>query len=545
MKKWLLIGIILLGFVLRVVDLANHPAGFTPDEASFGYDAYSILKTGRDQWGKTLPLVFKSFGDDKLPAYVYLTVPSVAIFGLTETAVRLPNAILGTLAIIVVYFLVKEMFKDEKVALLSGFLLAISPWHIMLSRGAFEANLTTFFLPLGILFFLKSFNNRKYLILSIAAFLVNVFTYHTARILTPLVIGFLIYIYRKELKDSKKLRLWIACFLGLFFISLFGYLTGGSRIASSGIFNDVNTNSQYLSVRSGEPVLLAKLFNNKFLIVIQTAFKNYMSYFSPQFLITTGPAEGTYGMVPGVGVIYLIESVFLISFFIKLVKKGITRETSFLLFWILISPIPAALTKGPGYAANRAAFMMPALQVVSAIGGIYLFQLLTKRISRKVILSGFGVIFAVSFMFFMNNYFVKQRALNAKDMVYGAKEVFTYLESQKDLGVMGISITRKISEPHIYAAFYTKMDPLEYQKATREWNFEEQGFQWVDQMGEYHLGKYTFSDNYNLPTWIVVVPPEEVPVQVCGSKILKKIYLPNGTELFYIRYNSISVSHEC
>ena len=545
MKKWLLIGIILLGFVLRVVDLANHPAGFTPDEASFGYDAYSILKTGRDQWGKTLPLVFKSFGDDKLPAYVYLTVPSVAIFGLTETAVRLPNAILGTLAIIVVYFLVKEMFKDEKVALLSGFLLAISPWHIMLSRGAFEANLTTFFLPLGILFFLKSFNNRKYLILSIAAFLVNVFTYHTARILTPLVIGFLIYIYRKELKDSKKLRLWIACFLGLFFISLFGYLTGGSRISSSGIFNDVNTNSQYLSVRSGEPVLLAKLFNNKFLIVIQTAFKNYMSYFSPQFLITTGPAEGTYGMVPGVGVIYLIESVFLISFFIKLVKKGITRETSFLLFWILISPIPAALTKGPGYAANRAAFMMPALQVVSAIGGIHLFQLLTKRISRKVVLGGFGLIFAVSFVFFINNYFVKQRALNAKDMVYGTKEVFTYLENQKDLAEMGISITRKISEPQIYAAFYTKMDPLEYQKATHEWNFEEQGFQWVDQMGEYRLGKYTFSDNYNLPTWIVVVPPEQVPVQVCGSQILKKIYLPNGTELFYIRYNSISVSHEC
>src|SRR5260221_7234695 len=232
MKKWLLIGIILLGFVLRVVDLANHPAGFTPDEASFGYDAYSILKTGKDQWGQTLPLVFKSFGDDKLPLYVYLTVPSVAVFGLNETAVRLPNAVLGTLAIVVVYFLVYELFKERKLALLSAFLLAISPWHIMLSRGAFEANLTTFFLPLGILLFLKGLKNSKYLVLSVIVFGFNLFTYHAARILTPLIVGFLVYIYQKELRDSKKLNLWIVCFIGLSVISLFGYLTGGSRFAS-------------------------------------------------------------------------------------------------------------------------------------------------------------------------------------------------------------------------------------------------------------------------------------------------------------------------
>src|SRR5260221_3091030 len=109
MRKWLIIGIVLLGFLLRALSISNHPVGFTPDEASFGYDAYSILKTGRDQWGQAMPSVFKSFGDDKLPAYTYLVVPFVATFGLNETAVRLPNAILGTLAIVVVYLLVFEM----------------------------------------------------------------------------------------------------------------------------------------------------------------------------------------------------------------------------------------------------------------------------------------------------------------------------------------------------------------------------------------------------------------------------------------------------
>src|SRR5258708_6064521 len=313
MKKWLLIGIVILGFGLRSLGLGSHPAGFTPDEASFGYDAYSILKTGKDQWGKTLPLVFKSFGDDKLPTYTYLTVPSVAIFGLNEFAVRLPNVVLGTLSIAVLYLLVKKLFKDEKIALLSAFLLAISPWHIMLSRGAFEANLTTFFLPLGILFFLKSLNkshNIKYIILSILIFLLNIFTYHTARLLTPFIFFSLCFNYRKELKINKIYIQALDFSIILFLISIVGILLGGSRLASSSILKNVNTDSQFFSVKVGEPTVFAKAFNNKLLLVSQTAFRNYVSYFSPQFLFTNGPNEGTYGMVPGTGVLYLIEAVF-------------------------------------------------------------------------------------------------------------------------------------------------------------------------------------------------------------------------------------------
>src|SRR5258708_9221026 len=116
MRKWLIVGIVLLGFLLRTLSISDHPVGFTPDEASFGYDAYSILKTGKDQWGHSFPLVLKSFGDDKLPLYSYLDIPFVAALGLNETAVRLPNVILGTLAIIVTFFLVKELFKKDELA---------------------------------------------------------------------------------------------------------------------------------------------------------------------------------------------------------------------------------------------------------------------------------------------------------------------------------------------------------------------------------------------------------------------------------------------
>src|SRR3989304_6475119 len=130
MRKYILGAILLFGFFLRFIAIDKIPAGFTPDEASFGYDAYSILNTGKDQWGHTLPLVFESFGDYKSPLYVYITIPSVLVFGLNKFSVRLPNAIIGTLAIYAVYLLVIEIFhnKEEKSKVLNQKSLAIASY---------------------------------------------------------------------------------------------------------------------------------------------------------------------------------------------------------------------------------------------------------------------------------------------------------------------------------------------------------------------------------------------------------------------------------
>ena len=106
MKRTILLLIIIaLGFGLRVFLVEKRPLGFTWDEAALGYNAYSLLKTGRDEYGKILPIVLKSFGDYKPGLYAYFTVPNVAILGLNEFATRLPSAIFGTLTILVVYLL--------------------------------------------------------------------------------------------------------------------------------------------------------------------------------------------------------------------------------------------------------------------------------------------------------------------------------------------------------------------------------------------------------------------------------------------------------
>ena len=137
--RWILFLIILFGAFLRLFDLGKNPPGLYWDEVSLGWNAYSILKTGMDEHGRFFPLdTFYAFGDYKPPAYVYASVPTIALFGLNEFAVRLPSALAGIGLILVTYFLTEELFNRKAISLLSAFLISISPWSITLSRVAFE-----------------------------------------------------------------------------------------------------------------------------------------------------------------------------------------------------------------------------------------------------------------------------------------------------------------------------------------------------------------------------------------------------------------------
>src|SRR5258708_10985045 len=212
-KNWILVGIIVLAFVLRFLHLNSYPA-LNADEASIGYDAYSLLQTGKDQHGNSWPIDFQSFNDYKPGLYVYIVMPFVKVFGLNEWAVRIPNALIGVASVYVVYLLVKELFRRDKqsfaifdgkelFALLSALFLAISPWHIQFSRGGWEANVATFLVMLGILFFAKYFNSSKknilYLVSSVCAFVLSMYCYQATRVVTPFLGIGLITIYKKEI----------------------------------------------------------------------------------------------------------------------------------------------------------------------------------------------------------------------------------------------------------------------------------------------------------------------------------------------------------
>ncbi|MCL5431555.1 MAG: glycosyltransferase family 39 protein [Patescibacteria group bacterium] len=190
----LLILVTFLGALLRFRDITINPPNINTDEAAIGYNAYSILKTGRDEYGQPFPLAFRSFDDYKPPLYIYMTVPSVAVFGLNEFAVRFPSALLGILAIPIVFFLTRELLDNlpasRQIGLLSSFLLAISPWHIQFTRTAYETGSNAFFTGLGLLLFLKGLKNKWFLVGAGIVFGLQTYLYQASKVFVPMLIQF-------------------------------------------------------------------------------------------------------------------------------------------------------------------------------------------------------------------------------------------------------------------------------------------------------------------------------------------------------------------
>lgn len=537
MRSFLIVGILILAFLLRTVGLSSYPTGFTPDEASQGYDTYSLLKTGKDQWGELWPLTFRSFGDFKLPLYTYLTIPSVAIFGLNELAVRLPNAVFGTLAILATYLMVGQLFRSLKLEIVASFLLAISPWHISLSRGAFEANLTTFFIPLGVWAFLRGFERPRWMLLAALSFGLNLFSYHSARIFTPLLFFVLFWFFKREYTPIRmgvyRHRGAILVFLVFLVLAIYSIFSGaGARGADIAIFNPTDrwagvSDRRYEVVLQGLPDDVARIFSNKATYVFDQFVGGYFSYLSPQFLFTQGAGEWTYGMIPGRGVLYLIELPFILAAVWMVVKKK-GAGLGIILLWILLAPIPAALAKGPGFAANRTAIMMPAIQILSAYGGITLFNLLIKwsRMSKRFLLSCYLVILFASLTFFLEDYRYHAPVQGAQSMLYGRRDAVEFVESIEDK-YEKIVFSRSLSEPHIYVGFYKQWNPSDYQKNTPDWlRYEKEGRSFLDQLGEYRLGKYVFRgiSKTGETEGLLVGKPEEFEPNVTT---LKTIYYPN------------------
>jgi 4-amino-4-deoxy-L-arabinose transferase-like glycosyltransferase len=551
-QKWLLGGIILLALVLRVVGLEQYPAGFTPDEASFGYDAYSILKTGKDQWGHTLPLVLESFGDFKAPLYSYILIPFVGIFGLEKWVVRLPNALLGTIAIYITFLLVRELRKlsdkkleigNWKLEILTSALLTISPWHIMMSRGAFEANLTTFFLPLGIYLFLKGLKVNRYFSWAALALGLSLFTYHSAKLVTPLIVIFLIFIFKDRLRKMQLDKLIPSLIIFSIFLALSAYtfkLGAARRAQDVSIFAgalEEQAPMRLEAINRGMSPVVARLLHNKYQIVVKRFFYNYKQYYSTKFLFIDGPAETTYGMLPGNGALYSIEVLFLIGFIVALYSKRRSKALWLITFWLLIAPIPAALATGVGYAANRAVIMIPAIQIALAIGAFELLSILKRKI-ELIYLKGLVVVYLVLLLFlfssFVKKYYFESQHISAQGMLYGNLEAAQWLavnDNEKDK----IIVSRRLSEPHIYIAFASKWDPAGYQEGTKNWNYLENNMTFVDQLPEYDLGKYVFGDveglEEDLGDIYVVGKPEEFGKEVKPQKIF---FYPNGEPSIYI-----------
>jgi 4-amino-4-deoxy-L-arabinose transferase-like glycosyltransferase len=302
-NKRLLLGILIIAAFLRLWKIDQVPVSLFGDELDVGYHAYSILKTGKDYSGNPWPLHFQSLAEYRTPLFLYSVVPSVAIFGISPLGVRLPAAIFGLLGILALYFLVKELTGKQSIALVSAAILTFSPWHIQYSRAAFEVTQLLFFLLVGLYFFFKSLaagKQGKWLWVSTVCFALTPWIYSTAKFFTPLLLLFLVVVYRKEIfKLSRKQLIWSIIALvvvagPMLYSTLFG--GGAQRFGYISVFTNPSVEHEVGVARLNDalmrgetgmglsPTFFDRVFHNKFVFWGTNILRNYLESFSTDFL---------------------------------------------------------------------------------------------------------------------------------------------------------------------------------------------------------------------------------------------------------------------
>ena len=553
----ILVGIILFAVFLRVYKLGKYPIGFLWDEASLGYNAYSILKTGRDEYGEFLPTVFKSFGDYKPGLYVYLIVPSIAIFGLNEFSVRLPSAIFGTLTVLTLYFLIKEGFDYESTriekrinadsfALIASLLLAISPWHVNFSRGAWEVNIMTFELVFGFYLLLRFINSRKLyqLYLAVFVFLLTQISYQSAKFLTPCLLLAFVYFFRTSLKDiSRKLKISSATIflLGFILFSLFTFLGEKSgRIKAMSLFSYPRSasESEMIQAQDNHNGFAWEVFHSRSIFFTRSILGRYFNHFSGKFLFFEGDWSNPRNGVVYQGVLYYVDAIFLLLGLGYLFGKKRNSLDNLMLFWLLLAPLPAALTRD-SISSVRSFTMVTPLIYMIALGVCFLLSLLDYRRSflRYFTYCLLTTVYCLLLIRFLDLYFVHNPIFTAKDRLYGYREVVDSIKPMIE-SESNVIITTKYGQPYIFYLFYSKFDPAKYQKMAflEENPYGDVGE--VEKMGKIEFRKIYWPDDRAFKNSLFVGDEFDLPLQdIVGQEniaFLKEINYPNGRTAFRI-----------
>ncbi len=459
---FLIIGI---GILLRFYKLGETPAGLYRDEAFLGYNAFSILKTGRDMSGNFLPLHLQSFLYS--PAgYSYVSIPFIAVFGLNAFSIRFASALFGSLTIIVVYFFIDELFKNKKLALLSSLIMAISPWHVNLSRLATENIVVTFFIILGVLLYVK-----KRILLSFLSFFLTLLVYQAPRAFLPVFIPLMLFLF-----STKKRPISMLFYVALIVIPTLFIVTNPNlslRIRTVSLFASQNTQlslNEYIREDGvqGTGAIVSRLFHNKIAGYLPQFLENYAAHFSYNFLFTDKGLPDRY-RIPGMGLLYLVELPFLLIGLIRLIKRP-NKENVLIIGWTLLAPVGSALTFDDIPNLQRTLFAGPAFAVLSAVGILSAVTYLKNRFPKRVFLAGAIVLGTLAFYnvaFFIHQYFIHLPVHKPWYRNEGYEELVPSINKLLPTYTKAV-ITNRESAPAIFFLFYSQYDPAKFQAEAKQ-----------------------------------------------------------------------------
>lgn len=530
--KFIIIALVLISFLSLFVNLYkknSSPPCFNTDEAAFGYNAYSLLKTARDEYGSLFPLRLKSFGDYKMPLYSYLSVPFIATFGLNETSTRALNTTVAFLFPTMIYLLTVQFFGKRKYGLLAALLFTLTPAVQTIGRQAHEAYLSTFLICLSLWLLLKilqSAQNRYKLFFLLSLILLS-FGYQFSRLWIGL---FMIPLIWFAVKKKISLRYLLLCFLTFFLILIPDLIVRPERVNNLLFFNNAGLGLQTAELRSegGNRVIY-----NKLTVGVKNFLYGHLKFYSPQFLVITGDENQKFAY-PGISPIAITEYIFIFVGLYFLFKDN-QRYKLFLVFFLFCAPLAASLSWA-GTSVTRSLPLIVFTSILSSYGFLRFVDSSNRNTAQKgtvgiLILSYFALCF-YSWDFYFNHY--SKRAVVIRSWQCGNKEMALYIKnSYQDTNKF--YITNKNSEPYIFTLFYLAYPPEKYQKQAQLSKPDDFGFGQVEQ-----YDKFNFQFHYDpqLKNTVFIGYPEDFNGIVFDKSKVKKIVV--GTETIFWTYKSPS-----
>lgn len=434
--------IFMIGSFVRLFAIGKFPNALNVDEASSGYDAFSLMKWGIDRGGNSYPVYLYAWGSGQSVLYSYLMIPVIAVTGLTEYGIRLPMAITGVISLYVFYYLIKNIFDNKKYGIIATAFFAICPWHIMKSRWGMECNIFPDLILLASLLLVLGLKKKKtgLQVLAFVVLAISSYSYGTSYLFLPVfVLGTLGYlIYKKELTVKKSiiylLVMFVLCIpiIVYIFINTFGL-------------------EQITIGKVTIPKLLVNRYDEVSTVFSGNIFENCVNNLLETLRILILQNDKLeWNAIPQYGLFYLISIVFFVIGLRACVKKY--KENNFnqiMNIWMISAIVLCAFCVAN---INRINIIMIPCVYYIVVG---LFEFLTKY---KKLMVCVVVIYAVLFIEFMYSY-VNKDYNKYYTFTSGVEDVVDYCKS---LDVDNIYCKYSFKEPFMYFMFYGQEDVREY-----------------------------------------------------------------------------------
>ncbi len=449
----LLLLIILSGLVVRFYKLGQIPLGLYWDETAMLADAKIVAQTGHDlhqrHW---LQPLFLSYGDYKLPVYIWLAAFSVKLLGATNFALRLVSALAGVGTVITSILIAQKLFpqiKNKKILSIGvAFVVSLSPWPIMFSRTGFEGHLGQFLFSGAVLLLLKTKDKWWWLIPATFLASLATYTYFSVRFVWPVVLiaGLSLLLLTQNDKPNlfnkgprslfnsvASISLLSVLSLAIFGLTMlpmvnspFYEASNTFRFGTNSVFNmrDWPIIQNQLRAQAGNTIW-SRIYYHRHWLMIKEFLINLSEHVSLNYIFLRGDQNLRHGT--GRHGLFLLPSLgFFVLGLYQLARKYLP-QLLFLVSWWLTALVPASVPEGTPHALRSLNGLVP-LSLLIAFGLYWVLKWMFKSqqyLPRLKKLFGWTFLSTslVALVAFTYHYFLVYPEISAKDWQAGFQAV--------------------------------------------------------------------------------------------------------------------------